>query len=57
MSTYLHRQVGDDGSLVALQGLQGDLSHLHRHLLVLPLDLHLQGAQEGETVGRVAGVG
>lgn len=53
-ASHLNSQVGDDGPLVALQCLQGDLSDLRfrlphehlagggQHLLVLTLDLHLR---------------
>lgn len=54
---YLNGQVGDDGPLVSLQRLQGDLSdlglglpHEHlagrsQHLFILTLDLHLEENQ------------
>lgn len=59
-STYLHSQVSDDGTLVPLQSLQGNVGNLplglpqehltgcSQHLLILALDLHLQGQTRNE---------
>lgn len=59
--TNLHSQMGDDGSLMSLQGLQSNLSNLRltlahkhltgsgQHLLVLALDLNLQQQEEMKT--------
>lgn len=53
-STNLHSQMGNNGSLVSLQSLQGNLSNLtlifahehltgcSQHLLILTLDLNLE---------------